>query len=49
MDKVKKEIKKARKRTCKKCGSKNAELIGANINCPDCGYNKDMFDGILLR
>ena len=48
MYKINREIKKARRRTCKKCGSNNAELIVANIHCNDCGHNEDLFDGLLL-
>lgn len=48
MEKMYREIKKVRRRTCKKCGSDNAELFVANIHCNDCGYNEDLFDGLVL-
>ncbi len=48
MDKMNREIKKARKRTCKKCGSDNSELIMTHILCNDCGYNEDLFEDLVL-
>lgn len=42
---MRREIKKARQRTCKKCGSNNAKLIIAHILCNDCGYDEDLFEG----
>jgi len=47
MDKMNREIKKARKRTCKKCGG-NAELFIAHVTCNDCSYDEDLLEDLVL-
>lgn len=48
MDKMYRAIKKARKRTCKKCGSDNTELFISHIICNDCGYDEDLLEDLVL-